>query len=433
MSSFRFLALLVAAASSVLAVPGCGDDAGSGASPSGGGGAGGQATGGSGGSGGEASELPPLSLALVPTKTIVRASMKVARAGHTATLLADGRVLVIGGETLSTGAMLDAVEIYDPVTDSWTELAPLPEPRHNHTATLLSEGLVLVVGGGQSNAIGVPSGLEVVVDALLYDPSTGSSESLGPNVVPRHGHVAARLASGRVLIAAGAGAESEIKPAQGAGNPQPFGNALASAELFDPTTRTFELTGSLAQARYTVGSATLEDGRVMIAGGASYEVEAVSHATAELYDEATGSFASAGSFDGADRLFLGASRLEDGRVLAFGGKKSNVAFLDDPQVYDPASNSWTKFPDVPPSRTIPLVVPTAGGGALILGGYTCTPSACSSPLDVNLWSSDGSVAAGPEALRGRTFATATVLLDGTVLVAGGYGVNSQKQVELLYP
>lgn len=432
MSSFRAFALLLAVTSSLSGFSGC-DDSGSGASPSGGGGGSNQGEGGSGGSGGEASALPPLALALVPTKTIVRASMNVARAGHTATLLDDGRVLVIGGETLSTGAMLDSVEVYDPVTDTWAELAPLPEPRHNHTATLLSDGLVLLVGGGQSNAIGVPSGLGVVADALLYDPSTGSSESLGPNVVPRHGHIAARLASGRVLIAAGAGADSETKPAQGAGNPQPFGNALASAELFDPTTRSFEATGSLTQGRYTVAAASLDDGRVLIAGGASYEVEAVSHATAELYDETTGSFTSAGSFDGSDRLFSGASRLEDGRVLAFGGKKSNVAFLDDPQVYDPASNSWTKFPDVPPARTIPLVVPTQGGGALLLGGYTCTPSECASPRDVNVWSADGSVVAGPEALRGRTFATATVLLDGTVLLAGGYGFNSQKQVELLYP
>jgi hypothetical protein len=408
---------------------GCGD---SGSSATGGSDSGGAGGAGGGGAGGEEPAGPTLALAAIPTATVERASMNVARAGHTATLLADGRVLVIGGETLSTRAMLDSVELYDPVADSWAELSSLPAPRNNHTATLLPDGLVLVVGGGTSNAIGIPSGLEVQSEALLYDPATGASESLGPNLVARHGHVALPLPSGKVLIAAGAGDESTIEPSQGAGNPQPFGNALASAELFDPETRTFEATGALAQARYAFAASTLADGRVLIAGGASYEAEGpVSHATAELYDETAGTFSSAGSFDGSDRLFPGASRLEDGRVLVFGGKKSNVAFLDDAQIYDPATNGWTQFPDVPPARTLPIVVPAVGGGAILLGGFSCTDS-CGSPKNVDLWSPDAGVVTGLETSRGRTLATTTVLFDGSVLVIGGYTLNSQRQVELLY-
>ncbi len=420
--------VFVVAISSPLAA--CGDDTGS--SPQGGGGQGGAGAQGGGGAA-PVDPISPLALAAVPTQTTVRASMNVARAGHTANLLADGRVLVIGGEKLNPSReMLDAVEVYDPASDTWTELAPLPEPRTNHTATLLANGLVLIVGGGKANAIGVPSGLEVVADAVLYDPLRGSAESVGPNLEARHGHAAFLLPSGKVLIAAGAGAESEIKPAQGAGNPQPFGNELSSAELFDPETRTFEPTGSLSQARYAFASARLADGRVLIAGGASYDPDPVSHDTAELYDEATGTFAAAGAFDGKDRLFSGASLLEDGRVLVFGGKQSNIAFLDDPQLFDPVSGSWSKLPDVPPARTIPIVVPTVGGGALLLGGYTCA-SSCGSPRDVNVWSQDGAVTPGPDTLRGRTLSTATVLADGSVLLAGGYGFDSQAYVELLSP
>lgn len=376
-------------------------------------------------------------LAAVPSKTVKRASLNVARAGHTATLLPDGRVLVIGGESLPALNVglerepLDSVEIYDPVADLWTELAPLPTPRNNHTATLLPDGLVLIVGGGRTNATGQPSGLEVQADALLYDPTTGASESLGPNVVARHGHLAAALPSGKVLIAAGAGDESEIQPG---GNPQPFGNALASAELYDPATRTFEATGSLEQARYSFASVTLADGRVLIAGGASAKKSGpVAHATAEVYDENTGSFEAAGAFDGPDRMFPGAARLEDGRVVVYGGIKPNVAFLDDAQVYDPTTNGWIRYEDVPPARTVSRIVPTLGGGAVIIGGYNCTPQSCDALRTAQNWSPVDGVAGELELERHRALASATVFADGSILVVGGFRSNSLHQVELLYP
>lgn len=410
---------------------GCGDAA----EGTGGGTTASTGTGAADGGGGEGGGfvLPPLALAAVPTGVSPRASMHVARAGHTATLLADGTVLVIGGEDLSPNRdMLASVERYDPAADTWTELAPLPEPRENHTATLLPDGLVLIVGGGKSNEIGVPSGLEVRAEALLYDPATGVSEPIGPNVVPRHGHFATFLPSGRVLIVAGAGAESTVLPAQGAGNPQPFGNELASAEIYDPKTRTFTETGSLAQARYTFGAASLADGRVLIAGGASNADGAMSLKTAEVYDEASAAFSSAGSFTGSDRLFPGASRLADGRAMIFGGKKSNVAFLDDIEVFDPATGSWQGFGDVPPPRTLPIVVPTAEGGALLISGYSCS-SSCSAQKAVDVWHPDDTVEEGPELMFARTLATATVLGDGSVLVVGGYAFDSLKTVELLHP
>lgn len=388
-------------------------------------------TGGEGGAGGSAQ--PQLGLAAVPTTVSERAPMHVARAGHTATLLADGTVLVVGGEDLSPNReMLASVERYDPASDLWTELAPLPEPRVNHTATLLADGLVLIVGGGKSNAIGVTSGLEVRSEALLYDPALGSVVAIGPNLVPRHGHFAGLLPSGRVLIAAGAGAESTERPSQGSGNPQPFGNALASAEIFDPKTRAFTQTGGLAQARYAFGAASLADGRVLIAGGASYDEVARSHATAEVYDEALGGFAQAGSFQGADRLFPGAALLADGRALVLGGKKSNVGFLGDFELYDPATGAWQAAGAASPARTLSLVVPTAEGGALFIGGYTCS-SSCSALESVDIWHPDGSITAGPQLSSARALATATVLADGSVLVVGGYKYDSQASVELLQP
>ena len=374
-------------------------------------------------------------LAAIPAQSLERAPMKTARDGHTATLLADGRVLVIGGEALTASReMLDSVEIYDPQLDSWTELTALPESRCNHTATLLSDGAVLVVGGGKSNGIGLPSGLEVRSDALLYEPLSGAFESLGPNLVPRHGHGAVRLPSGKVLLVAGAGNESTVKPSQGNSNPQPFGNALASAEIYDPATRTFEAASSLAEPRYAFGATLLTDGRVIVSGGAHYQSTATSLATSELFDEASGTFVPAGVFDGSDRLFLTETALADGRALVFGGKKSNVAFLSDTQVFDPASSTWVAGVDLPPTRTATMSVPTAEAGALVIGGLSCSAGGCTVSSNVDLWHADDTATAGPALHQGRGNATATVLQDGTVLVAGGYStLASLDSVELLAP
>jgi Galactose oxidase, central domain len=82
--------------------------------------------------------------------------------GHTATLLADGRVLVAGGYSADDEASA-AAELYDPVTDAWTVAKPMLAARTNHSATLLRDGTVLVVGNtnGEDTEI-----------AELYDPGT---------------------------------------------------------------------------------------------------------------------------------------------------------------------------------------------------------------------------------------------------------------------
>src|SRR6476646_1310382 len=88
--------------------------------------------------------------------------MNVARVAHTATLLADGRVLVAGGA--DTHAALDSAELFDPSTGTWRTTGRLGTSRVNHTATLLADGRVLVTGG--------ISGSAFTNTAELYDPVT---------------------------------------------------------------------------------------------------------------------------------------------------------------------------------------------------------------------------------------------------------------------
>jgi len=118
--------------------------------------------------------------------------MTSARSGHTATLLADGTVLVAGGSD-ATGA-LSSAERYDPLTDTWSPAPLVVMPRIGHTATLLASGLVLV-GGGANAASGTME---------LYDPFSVQS-GRAPAIVS----VTALLQSGDALIVHGTGFNPE--------------------------------------------------------------------------------------------------------------------------------------------------------------------------------------------------------------------------------
>ena len=124
--------------------------------------------------------------------------MREARHGHTATLLADGKVLVVGGNGGANGRnAMDSAELYDPADGSWTAALNLIGGRADHTATLLADGTVLVAGGG--------GGLQyrALASAELYDPVTGSWSAAGTMITARKDATATLLADGRVLIVGG--------------------------------------------------------------------------------------------------------------------------------------------------------------------------------------------------------------------------------------
>jgi hypothetical protein len=76
----------------------------------------------------------------------IGAPISTPRWGHTATLLPDGRVIIIGGYSWY-GRVQSSVEIFDPASNRWYAARPLSHARANHTATLLADGTILVVGG----------------------------------------------------------------------------------------------------------------------------------------------------------------------------------------------------------------------------------------------------------------------------------------------
>jgi hypothetical protein len=208
--------------------------------------------------------------------------MHTARSGHIAILLPGGKVLVVGGgnENDTLSYPLSSAEVYDPATGTWAPSRDMLEATSVQSATLLANGRVLVVGGTYEpptpESVSPHEG--IAPTAELYDPTadtwtmTGNLGKIGFN------YTATLLSDGRVLVAGG---QSVADP-----------GASTLAELYDPTTGTWEVTSDLTQGRAGHTATFMPDGTVLVAGGISgHDADgqiASWLASAELYDPGTG-------------------------------------------------------------------------------------------------------------------------------------------------
>jgi N-acetylneuraminic acid mutarotase len=179
-------------------------------------------------------------------------SLNHVRLYHTATLLTDGRVLVVGGQFARTSA-----EIYDPVTGLWSTAGAMADKHSNHTATLLADGRVLVVDGSDP-------GDSVRGSAEIYNPVTGQWTKTSSLVYPRQYHSATLLRNNKVLVTGGSNNSNR-----------------ASSELYDPATGTWSTVGELKYRRDKHTATLLNDGMVLAAGGSAAIVGV--RASAELF------------------------------------------------------------------------------------------------------------------------------------------------------
>ncbi len=158
----------------------------------------------------------------------------------------------LGGVAAGASPMPDPASQPTACAEVVCSVAPLAEGRSGHSATRLADGTVLVIGGGTQFWTVLP------LTAELWDPVSETFRPAGSLLVGRHGHSATLLPDGRILVAGGYAT--------------PSGDAdviLASAEVWDSRTETFNTTGPLALARANPGAALLPDGRVLIFGGQS--------------------------------------------------------------------------------------------------------------------------------------------------------------------
>ncbi len=264
-------------------------------------------------------------------------SLATARGVHTATLLPSGKVLIAGGPTTS------AAELYDPATETFSPTGTLNQARIEHTATLLQDGRVLLAGGRD--------GMTYLSSAELYDPATGNFTVTGSLGVIGAYRTATLLQNGKVLVAAGWNGTS----------------FLAGAELYDPATSTFTATGSLATARYVHSATLLPDGKVLVAGGYG-DPSAWYLSSAELYDPAAGTFSTTGSLTGI-RGEHSATLLPNGKVLVAGGYGGPGAIhLVTAELYDPAAGTFTSTSSMGTARKLHTATLLTSGAVLVAGG-----------------------------------------------------------------
>ena len=224
------------------------------------------------------------------------------RYGHSATLLADGKVLVAGGVSSNDGYnffTLASAELYDPVAQTFSATGSLNTAR-SAPATLLNNGQVLVAGGG-----GVGTGAPFD-SAELYDPTAGTFAYTGSLITARGGNGSTLLQDGKVLIAGGSGVE----------------NAVLTGELYDPSTGTFSDTGSLNFGRDSTAT-LLANGQVLLVGGGVDAIAQTLLNSSELYDPASGLFILNASTN-YTRFFLSATMLNNGQVLITGQETSAI-------------------------------------------------------------------------------------------------------------
>jgi len=251
----------------------------------------------------------------------------------------------------------------------------------------------------------------VVNTAELYDPATGTVSPTG-NLSDAHGRAlmaSVVLMDGRVLLVGGTNST---------------GN-LATAEIYDPATGIFSATGSMAQARQNPTAVLLADGRVLVSGGFN---GGVALSSAEIYNPATGLFTATGSLNQA-RARNTITLLPNGKVLVAGGRNANgavFAALASAEIFDPLANNgvgaFTLTGNMNSARDVATATLLSNGTVLLAGGFTggnTGPAVSSADIfdpATGLFTPTGSMSAA----RGRH--SAELLPDATVLVAGGIDV-----------
>ncbi len=285
-------------------------------------------------------------------------SLQEGRAIHTATLLSDGRVLVAGGfDSDFSHSILRSAELYDPATGTWSQTGDMGTVREFHAATLLPNGKVLVVG--------TAGGIRYH-QAELYDPDTGTWSFTGPLAQPVAFPIATLLQDGEVLIAGG-NLSFEVSHfavlydvanglwnrtdnlahrrylhtatllpdgmvlVAGGFNSHPEHHYLRSAELYDPLSATWNLTRPLHDARAQHTATLLPSGRVLVAGGGTDSSQIT---TCEEYDPISQTWGRTGSLNVA-RVRHTAALLPNGKVLAVGGWNLNDGPLASAELFDP--------------------------------------------------------------------------------------------------
>jgi hypothetical protein len=319
------------------------------------------------------------------------ASMQQARSGHTATVLANGKVLVVGG---AGSAAASSAEIYDPSQNSWTLTASPSCGRTSHAATLLADGRVLVTGGTvcpQTAEIFDPVAQIWVTAASIPIAYPGPTVSL-------------LLQDHRVLVAGANG-----------------------ADVYDPVANTWTATSGLAALSNPAGALLSNGSAIILDNNCGSGVT-----TPQSFNPATNTWTAGATLTACSVLNPTATTMAAGTVLVTGSASETWWSF-----YDPVANSWGGIPLYSGFVLDPYTLPTQGSAAQLLSdgrlllvggnaliGQSDTLNTLSVPASISpiYDPADGSWTPKPPLNVGRTGPAVVMLQNGTVLAIGGQGV-----------
>ncbi len=365
-------------------------------------------------------------------------SMREALFGLQAVQLGDGRVLVVGQRRdKDSQVTATAGELWDPSTGSWHKVDDLDKVRTEFALVALQDGRALVIGGRNTTD-------ESFSSAWAFDPDTEHWSKVGLMGTARAAPSVAVLPDGRVLVAGGYfahkpnwGGRSEpvirlaafrTGPAVEPGRLAPLtdvdvppgGNAMATAELFDPRTGTWSSTGPMRYARAGAPAVTLSDGRILVVGSTTetgslpVEVDAGALSSAELYDPKTGRFTRAGELPATD---LDPPAWARGGLGGEVGRVGNLAALDDGDAVLIGHTEWMKhFGDLSTSYRF--------------DAKHKTWSEIGQPW-AEVWDNGGRPRTWTSSGRDLAGAAVVTLADGRVLVAGGGGTLMESRTPVV--
>jgi hypothetical protein len=327
-------------------------------------------------------------------------TMAAERVWHTATLLSDGKVLVSGGA--NSAELPTTAELYDPTSGKFSATTGNPTtPRISAAATLLKSGKVLITGGKGANG--------ELATADVYDPTSESFAATTTAMsTTRAYHTATLLNDGTVLVTGGLNLAGDMT-----------GTPVASAEIYDPTSNSFTLTGSMTTDRFFHTATLLNNGDVLITGGLN---ETGGLATAEIYDPVAKTFTATGIMTlprmGHTATLLGNNKvLVAGGASSFGGDATNTT-----EIFDPVAGAFAATNSMANARSAHTATLLQNGQVLVAGGaqdfYSMGPVSSISSVEL-LDPTTGNFTPTADMTSVRESQTATLLNTGEVLVTGG--------------
>ncbi|MFZ5443045.1 MAG: kelch repeat-containing protein [Myxococcota bacterium] len=348
--------------------------------------------------------------------------LKDARQHHTATLLADGRVLVVGGRGTDGLSTLASCELYEPAKRRWARCAPLKVARSHHAAALLDDGRVLVTGGTTHESVEGHNRFVALSSAELYDPKANAWASVAPMSEARNGHTATLLLDGTVLVVGGAREQRQH---------------LASVERFDPKTSSWAPAQPLRMPRWMHAAVRDSDGNVVVVGGRSNagmegKGPGVSIADVERFDPRTGAWATLPAMSEPRQRTAVIAEASDAGVIVVGGQTTSAS-TNYAEAWRPGLEEWQPFEN---HLSLSLSAHTGtrlpSGDLVVIGGE---PPNEVDTTRVQRWlASTKQWCLAGKLATGRKQHTATLLADGSVLVVGGTsGGLPEKSVERWAP